>query len=391
MTITIRPFRTGGWEVDIVLPLPNSDKPYRDRVKAPVASKSDAKKWGRARESAALEYILKHGEAPPKKRGKAAKRAEEVTTKQTTTLAEFVPIYFEKHVPAERHRPGGIRTREGICRNHLIPVLGHRPLDQIDGEDVRTLKAHLENHSAKTVNNILSALNSLLSAAKEMRVITEIPVKARWLKTTKPKMEFYDFDDYERLLAGARRVDPRSELVVLLGGEAGLRCGEMRALLWESIDFKNELITIERAYSHDQITMPKGDKIRTVPMTARVLAALKARFGEYGGESENVLVTDEGEPPNPHAINVWLYAAQNEAGLPEKGPHKLRHTFCSHLAMSGAYPMEIKELAGHEDIETTMQYMHLSQRALREAVNRLNGTAAPRLGDVAETTPAPLA
>jgi site-specific recombinase XerD len=45
---------------------------------------------------------------------------------------------------------------------------------------------------------------------------------------------------------------------------------------------------------------------------------------------------------------------QREAKLDEKGPHTLRHTVCSHLAMTGA----------HAELETTQRYMHLSPRAL---------------------------
>ena len=40
--------------------------------------------------------------------------------------------------------------------------------------------------------------------------------------------------------------------------------------------------------------------------------------------------------------------------------HILRHTFCSHLAMRGAAPKAIQNLAGHQHLSTTMRYMHLS-------------------------------
>ena len=47
------------------------------------------------------------------------------------------------------------------------------------------------------------------------------------------------------------------------------------------------------------------------------------------------------------------------------GVHILRHTFCSHLAMKGAVPRQIQELAGHKDLSTTMRYMHLSPLSRR--------------------------
>jgi site-specific recombinase XerD len=59
------------------------------------------------------------------------------------------------------------------------------------------------------------------------------------------------------------------------------------------------------------------------------------------------------------------------AGLRPIGWHDLRHTFCSHLAMRGASPKAIQELAGHSDLKTTMRYMHLAPSHLREAIHLL--------------------
>ncbi len=49
-------------------------------------------------------------------------------------------------------------------------------------------------------------------------------------------MAFYDFDEYERLVAAAWSMDASTLLIVLLGGEAGLRCGEMIAFEWRDVD-----------------------------------------------------------------------------------------------------------------------------------------------------------
>jgi hypothetical protein len=52
--------------------------------------------------------------------------------------------------------------------------------------------------------------------------------------------------------------------------------------------------------------------------------------------------------------------------------HKLRHTFCSHLAMRGAPAKAIQELAGHENVMTTLRYMHLSLAARKSGIALLN-------------------
>ena len=52
--------------------------------------------------------------------------------------------------------------------------------------------------------------------------------------------------------------------------------------------------------------------------------------------------------------------------------HILRHTFCSHLAMRGAPPRAIQELAGHRESGMTQRYMHLSPAALDSAIRLLD-------------------
>lgn len=93
----------------------------------------------------------------------------------------------------------------------------------------------------------------------------------------------------------------------------------------------------------------------------------------------------------------WLLRAQRLANLRDKGPHTLRHTFCSHLAMRGVPARAIQELAGHVHLTTTQRYMHLTPAALESAIRMLEqpppaGHEAPRpvdqslrFGDILET------
>jgi site-specific recombinase XerD len=63
--------------------------------------------------------------------------------------------------------------------------------------------------------------------------------------------------------------------------------------------------------------------------------------------------------------------AARKANLRNNGPHILRHTFCSHLAMRGAPTRAIQELAGHADLTTTQRYMHLSPATVESAIRLL--------------------
>ncbi len=74
------------------------------------------------------------------------------------------------------------------------------------------------------------------------------------------------------------------------------------------------------------------------------------------------------------------------ANLRNNGPQILRHTFCSPLAMRGAGPRAIQELAGHQDISTTQRYMHLSPASIRCAIDLLEQAPPVRgFGDILAT------
>src|SRR5690606_24283306 len=75
--------------------------------------------------------------------------------------------------------------------------------------------------------------------------------------------------------------------------------------------------------------------------------------------------------------------AQRAAGLKVTGPHILRHTFCSHLAMAGVPVTAIRDMAGHKSITVTNRYMHLAPDgdegalAMRESLRQPEIAPAP--------------
>jgi site-specific recombinase XerD len=69
--------------------------------------------------------------------------------------------------------------------------------------------------------------------------------------------------------------------------------------------------------------------------------------------------------------------AARRAQLRESGVHRLRHTFCSHLAMRGAPARAIQELAGHTELSTTQRYMHLSPAVIDGAIRLLDTPGVP--------------
>jgi integrase len=229
------------------------------------------------------------------------------------------------------------------------------------------LKAALAKKSGKTVNNILSVLNVLLRTAQEWSVIARHPCTIKVVRTMMDEARFHSFDAFERLVHAARAIDEVSYLVVLLGGEAGLRCGEMMALEWKDVDLTKGRLCVARSEWKGYITAPKGGRVRYVPLTLRLAEALR----RSGHAHARVLVDQEGQSLTQKVVQGIMRRVAQRAEVP-KGVHILRHTFCSHLAMQGAPSRAIQELAGHRDLATTQRYMHLSPAALEAAIRLLD-------------------
>ena len=112
-------------------------------------------------------------------------------------------------------------------------------------------------------------------------------------KQPKASTSFYDFDQYERLVAAANVTDVRAYVLVLLGGEAGLRLGEMVALEWRDIDLVKRQLCVARSSWKEQVATPKGRRLRYVPLTVRLAIALRDNRHLRG---PRVLYQDDGRP-----------------------------------------------------------------------------------------------
>jgi integrase len=158
--------------------------------------------------------------------------------KEVPTLNVFGPRFIENYARANRQKASGIAAKEKILKRHLCPRFGHKRLDEIDDEDVQSLKSGLAHRSRKTVNNVLTVLSKLLKVAVKWKVIKSMPCTIDLLKVARGTPSSYEFSEYARLVEAAAKIDARTHLAVLLGGDAGLRRGEILALRWCDVDFR---------------------------------------------------------------------------------------------------------------------------------------------------------
>lgn len=350
---------THRWVVDIDYQHPNGRR-ERIRKVSPVQSKRGAEEYERE-----LRYERLHPTAamvpqpaPIPVPGK----------KEVPTFAEFATIFMGSYAKAN-NKPSEQNSKESILRVRLLPRFGKRRIDSFSVLDIDTLKADMleDDYNRKTINNTLATWSKLLHYAHDLEIILKMP-RFKFLKIREEKFDFFDFDELERVVAAAAD-DPHRRAMVLLGGEAGLRMGEMLALTQDCIDFRSGNLTVWENDWQGNVGSTKGGDRRTIPMTQRLRAALQDIRHLRG---DRVLCGAAGEAWTRHMIRAMLRTICKRAGLRVVGAHVLRHTFCSHLAMRGAAPKAIQELAGHKSLKVTLRYMHLTETALRDTIRLLD-------------------
>jgi len=343
-----------GWEADIRLTLPTG-KRVRKRLKSPVSSRSGSLRWAQQVEA----VLLQNGG-----------ELELESKPEVPTFEAFLPRFREGHMVAEGLKPSHRDGMEGILRVHLVPAFGSMRLDQISDEAVQRFKGRLVEGGAKpkTVNNVVNVLSVILRRAVAWKVLPAMPCQIRLMKVPPQPFSYYEFPQYADLVDAARALGTDHLVVVLLGGDAGLRRGEMIGLQWPDVDLKRGILHVQRSTWGEHTTSPKGGRSRRVPMTRALTEALQAHRHLRG---QHVLCHDDGTPVGKKLLEEAMQRVTRRAGLPpSRNLHPLRHTYCSHLAMQGAPAKAIQELAGHQHLSTTLRYMHLSP-AVKDAAVRL--------------------
>lgn len=150
----------------------------------------------------------------------------------------------------------------------------------------------------------------------------------------------------------------RLVLELLYGG--GLRVSELVALNYGDIDFSNGSARV----------LGKGRKERICPLGSVALAVtvkFRDEFAQKTGPADPVVLATPHHRLTVRAVQLLVKKYLALADLPmDLSPHKLRHSYATHLLNSGADLRAVQELLGHANLTTTQIYTHTSVARLKE-------------------------
>jgi len=157
----------------------------------------------------------------------------------------------------------------------------------------------------------------------------------------------------------------RDAAILELFYSSGLRISELLSLNVSDIDFLGETVRVTG----------KGSKQRIVPIGGPALSAIQRYRTDAGVTSGPLFVSSHRTRITQQAVDLLLKKYLKLSSIPFKiSPHKLRHSFATHLLDAGADLRSVQSLLGHASLSTTQIYTHVTKERLKEAYD----TAHPR-------------
>ena len=225
-----------------------------------------------------------------------------------------------------------------------------------------------KGEKSTTVNRKLSTLRSFYRFLRIKGITDKSPVQGiKGPKNKKPLPQFVKESNMDKLLddetidLGEGFMGVRNRTVIAVFYETGMRMAELIGLDDRDIDFGTHTIKVTG----------KRDKQRFIPfgndLEKRLYEYLEARtqaFGETGGA---FFVNQKGERIPRHQVYLLVKDALSKVSdVSKKSPHVLRHTFATSMLNHDAELGAVKELLGHNSLQTTEIYVHTTFQELKE-------------------------
>jgi integrase/recombinase XerC len=285
---------------------------------------------------------------------------------------------FMSHLESERRLSANtlknyhrdlLRLQE-FCQQREI-----RSWPSLDVHHLRIFVATL-NHAqlaGSSIQRILSAVRTFLNFLIREAVIKTNPargISAPKSARTLPKT--LDVEQVSRLLeiSGKDPLVSRDLAIMELMYSSGLRLSELVSLDIHDLDMKDALVRVTG----------KGNKTRVIPVGRHALAALEQwqqhRNGMCKPDEQALFLSRQGQRLSHRSIQQRLRTWGIRQGLNSHvHPHRLRHSFASHLLESSGDLRAVQELLGHAHIGTTQIYTHLDYQHLAQVYDQAHPRA----------------
>jgi len=275
-----------------------------------------------------------------------------------------------RELELQRKAPGTVSSYVKDVEE-LARYYGRSP-DKISIEEVRDYMHHLiveKKFSYSYCNHKLVAINFFNREVLGRKVDLRVPMK-RPNRLPEPLSR----DEVARLIDAARNLKHR--VLMMTAYSAGLRKSELVRLTPREIHSDRMLIRVDQG---------KGQKDRYTLLSDRLLTELRAYWREH--RSERWLFPNQAgtQHVSKDSAGRIFYRLKERAGITRgHGIHTLRHSFATHLLEMGVDVRTIQVLMGHSSLNTTVKYLHVTQKHIEGTQSPLDLLRLPQTDDKLE-------
>jgi site-specific recombinase XerD len=239
-----------------------------------------------------------------------------------------------------------------------------KPPDKLGLEHLRTYQAYLLKQRKLSVGSVVNQVAALRFFYVRTLRRPEFREFLPYPRVGKKLPVILSREEVSRLINASRNLFQRTLLMVLYG--TGMRRAEVARLKLSHIDSQRMIIRVVEG---------KGGKDRDLPLSPALLETLRAHWRWLKPQTylfPSRRYRDKEQPISDKAVWLACSEAAERAGIRKHvTPHLVRHSWATHLLEAGTDLRTIPLLLGHEDLETTARYLHLSQRHLQQVANPL--------------------
>lgn len=243
---------------------------------------------------------------------------------------------------------------------------GNNDLLNVELLDARIYLSQLtdEKYSRTSISRKISSLRAFYQYLLSHNFITENPFSYLHLKKTGLRLPNFFYDEELELLfkaaSGTEPLDYRDKTILEILYGTGIRVSECQSLRIEDIDFDLGVMLV----------LGKGNRERYVPFGEYAKIAIEEYIEycreplmkKYQKEHDYLLISQYGDHISVSGIQYALNQLVKKTSLTSNiHPHKLRHSFATHLLNNGADMRTVQELLGHKSLSSTQIYTHVTK------------------------------
>ena len=328
--------------------------------------------------------------------------ARDAKRKSVREKTDSLDSYTESvlHLVMAKVAPTSFEAYRHALENHVLPVLGHLPLDGLRPSVLAGFLLEVsKNVSPGAASQARNALNQVLRIAAADELIKSNPLPkvdvGKYARKVKSIEQALSGEQRKRWLTQSESLalldacrDTPAYTIALLGLRFGLRIGESLGLTWQNVDLDAKLLKVCQQVQTlpgktRAVVPPKSkDSVRELTVPDDLVEELKLMKAQ--ATSEWVVVNESGGLVHPKHVGRVLNARVRAAGFdgkdgrPVPSSHDFRSSYLSWLANyanggAGVKPHVLAKIAGHSDIQVTMKfYIDADAGDMASAVNSLD-------------------